>query len=93
MLVAVPAGGAFACSKSTVQAHAQGSKGRQKGSCEAMQAGNPGVNTTVLTCAFDIAKLTDKLVCYFIVRGALFTFHLFADLVGQGLYHCHQQTS
>ena len=36
----------------------------------------------MLTCAFDIAKLTDKLVSYFVVSGTLFALHLLTDLIG-----------
>ncbi len=39
----------------------------------------------MLTCAFNIAKLTDQLVSYFIVSGTHFAFHFLTDLVGQSL--------
>ena len=39
----------------------------------------------ILTCPFNIAKLTDKLVSYFVVGGAHFALHLLTNLVGQSL--------
>ncbi len=39
----------------------------------------------MLTCAFNIAKLTNQLVSYFIVSSAHFAFHFLTNLVGQSL--------